>query len=270
MPCVNGAADRLARKTLKELRSSTNCTFSGDYEDGFEQAFEDIAEGGKGVLPPVPPSKYWKEKYRCPEGAAKVEEWYSGYHSGVQHAFMKGVQHCNHVRSRQDFIESTLDNGCGCLCGSGAGVTCCENRSRGEIEYEICNQSSCCNRPGGQLIAPGQCGTGCSAGSAPSTLSQPVSPAPQSEAVPTPLAPNPPATSQPTPVPAERPAGPAARMVPQHQQLGYEYELGANQGRLQPISGAQPATVEQRPLSWGTEATGSSQNSRRIDSWLFR
>ncbi|QDU82206.1 hypothetical protein Pla110_39610 [Polystyrenella longa] len=292
LPGMDGAARRLAGKTLDELGRATQCEFSGHYEDGFEQAFDDIAEGGKGVLPPAPPSKYWAEKYRCPEGAAKVEEWYSGYHAGVQHAYMRGVQHCNYVRSRQDFIRSTLDCGCDNVCASGAGVTFvgdqCQ-RCQLPVEHEICNiQSNCCRQPGCDLIAP-NCSTlpGTSLAqpaensprTAPSPLSVPA-PAPGTSTKPTTIPPAAPPAS-PQPVPAERPNGPAAQRFAPHQQLGYEVEQGGKLAGIQPLSGTSPSfghgssagqniPVQGRPLSWGAEQGGNSASSGRIDSWLFK
>ncbi|MEZ6044340.1 MAG: hypothetical protein R3C11_01900 [Planctomycetaceae bacterium] len=103
-----------------------------------------------------------------PAGAEKVEEWYSGYHAGVQHAYLKGVQHCNYVRGRQEFIESTTSCGCD-PCGSGVGVTYKGRRRSLPIEQEICNTTCCNQKPcsssgcgttqSGGLMTPSSMGT---------------------------------------------------------------------------------------------------------------
>ena len=53
------------------------------YADGFEQAFVDLAEGGDGTLPPVPPQRYWNAEYRCPGGSGCAREWFVGYEAGA-------------------------------------------------------------------------------------------------------------------------------------------------------------------------------------------
>lgn len=53
------------------------------YKDGFRQAFIDIANGGSGECPPVPPPKYWNTFYRAQCGEKYAEDWFSGYRAGA-------------------------------------------------------------------------------------------------------------------------------------------------------------------------------------------
>ena len=58
---------------------------SDDFREGFLSGFTYfVKRGGDGEPPPVPPSSYWKESYRSPEGHACVENWFAGYRLGTQ------------------------------------------------------------------------------------------------------------------------------------------------------------------------------------------
>lgn len=53
------------------------------YREGFTQAFVDLAEGGDGTPPGVPPERYWWCLYRSSSGQRYAEEWFAGYEAGV-------------------------------------------------------------------------------------------------------------------------------------------------------------------------------------------
>ena len=57
-----------------------------DFREGFVQAYVDIALGGDGALPPVPPERYWKTCRRNPNGYSKADHWFAGYTAGSQRA----------------------------------------------------------------------------------------------------------------------------------------------------------------------------------------
>lgn len=64
---------------------SNKWTHSDDMHDGFMAGFTYLVKrGGDGEPPPVPPSCYWKESFRSPEGQARVQNWFSGYRLGTQ------------------------------------------------------------------------------------------------------------------------------------------------------------------------------------------
>ena len=58
----------------------------GAFGAGFRAGYTDVATGGTGCPPPLPPRKYWSWKYQTPEGQAKVAAWFSGYPYGAQAA----------------------------------------------------------------------------------------------------------------------------------------------------------------------------------------
>jgi hypothetical protein len=53
---------------------------------GFRSGYADVAAGGSGCPPPLPPRKYWSWQYQTPEGQAKVAAWFSGYPHGARAA----------------------------------------------------------------------------------------------------------------------------------------------------------------------------------------
>lgn len=55
-----------------------------DFEDGFRQAFIDVAMGACGQVPAVAPKKYWKYCDRTTTGHTAAESWFGGYQSGAQ------------------------------------------------------------------------------------------------------------------------------------------------------------------------------------------
>lgn len=56
-----------------------------DLHAGFVAGFTYwVKRGGDGEPPPVPPTCYWKEAYRSPEGQARVQAWFDGYRLGTR------------------------------------------------------------------------------------------------------------------------------------------------------------------------------------------
>ena len=58
----------------------------GAFGAGFRAGYADVAGGGNGCPPPLPPRKYWSWQYQTPEGQAKVTAWFSGYPHGARAA----------------------------------------------------------------------------------------------------------------------------------------------------------------------------------------
>ncbi len=75
------AARTVARQQLKCMRPAT---VTCDFREGFENAFEDVAVGSRGGIPPQPPAPYWNKCARTPGGHARVEQWYAGYAAGLE------------------------------------------------------------------------------------------------------------------------------------------------------------------------------------------
>lgn len=69
-----------------------------DFQQGFVQAYVDIALGGNGDVPPIPPERYWKTCERDPEGYCEADHWFAGYSAGAQRAMASCWQAHNDVR----------------------------------------------------------------------------------------------------------------------------------------------------------------------------
>jgi hypothetical protein len=76
-------AKKCAKRILLRQEWSSKRIFSGDYKDGFKQAFIDIAQGSNGEVPAVPPPKFWNTHFRSNWGQRKAELWFNGYRAGV-------------------------------------------------------------------------------------------------------------------------------------------------------------------------------------------
>ncbi len=80
---VKKAAIKAANRALSE---QDGCATSRDFRFGFQQAYIDIANGGTGALPAIPPSRYWAAPYRTTWGHNKARDWFSGYETGASAA----------------------------------------------------------------------------------------------------------------------------------------------------------------------------------------
>jgi len=65
------------------------------YRHGWKQGYYDVAMGGAGERPFLPPQKYWSAGYQNPNGERAIAMWYQGYHDGAQaaHQFATGRYH---------------------------------------------------------------------------------------------------------------------------------------------------------------------------------
>jgi hypothetical protein len=66
-------------------------THSVDYAQGFEEGYYDVASGGDGCPPPLPPEKYWRATYNSPVGQEHVKAWFQGFRDGAAAARADGV-----------------------------------------------------------------------------------------------------------------------------------------------------------------------------------
>ena len=64
---------------------------------GFEQAYVDIAQGGNGVTPAIPPPRYWTAGYRTEYGHAQAQDWFQGYSEGAAMAQAEGFAAYNQI-----------------------------------------------------------------------------------------------------------------------------------------------------------------------------
>ncbi|HUG70525.1 MAG TPA: hypothetical protein VMM76_22440 [Pirellulaceae bacterium] len=63
----------------------------GAFGEGFRDGYQDVASGGNGCPPPLPPRSYWTWKYQTPEGQCKVAAWFEGYSHGARAAEEDGA-----------------------------------------------------------------------------------------------------------------------------------------------------------------------------------
>jgi hypothetical protein len=74
----------LAKSDLRKFDDG-QC-LSCDYRLGFEQAYVDVARGGSGQVPALPPAQFWKVCARDPKGHARAQQWFAGYAAGAPRA----------------------------------------------------------------------------------------------------------------------------------------------------------------------------------------
>lgn len=80
------AAHEARRRANRSLRKCYDTLPSADFRDGYRQAFVDVALGGRGQLPAVPPERYWSTCYRTAGGHQRAQNWYAGYAAGASRA----------------------------------------------------------------------------------------------------------------------------------------------------------------------------------------
>jgi hypothetical protein len=68
-----------------------------DYAHGWKRGYYDMACGGNGCPPVLPPECYWSCLHQNPEGHRKVHVWYEGYRHGTIAAERTGVREWNYV-----------------------------------------------------------------------------------------------------------------------------------------------------------------------------
>lgn len=76
-------AKSCAKKILRRQQWKARRRMGNDYKAGFTQAFIDIAHGGNGEIPAVPPPRFWNTQFRSPWGQQKAERWFDGYRAGA-------------------------------------------------------------------------------------------------------------------------------------------------------------------------------------------
>jgi hypothetical protein len=69
-----------------------------DYAQGFEDGYYDVASGGDGCPPALPPKKYWRATYSTPAGAEHVDAWFQGFRDGAAAATADGAASVGTIR----------------------------------------------------------------------------------------------------------------------------------------------------------------------------
>jgi hypothetical protein len=79
---------------------------SEHYERGFKDGYVGVGMGATGCPPTLPPSKYWKLKYRTMNGKVDVTDWYNGYAEGAHAAKLMGIADRNRVHTAIDVYHA--------------------------------------------------------------------------------------------------------------------------------------------------------------------
>jgi hypothetical protein len=89
---LEGRLRRMARSAYVASPGACNGVHhSVDYAKGFEEGYYDVASGGDGCPPPLPPKKYWSATYASPVGREHIEAWFQGFRDGAATAKVEGV-----------------------------------------------------------------------------------------------------------------------------------------------------------------------------------
>jgi hypothetical protein len=65
---------------------------SVDFQKGYVDGYTDVASGGDGCPPALPPKKYWGAAYQTPNGREHVKAWFAGFREGAEAAKRDGVE----------------------------------------------------------------------------------------------------------------------------------------------------------------------------------
>lgn len=92
----NIIASRNKKMALEAWRSVENAypigkPYRKHFKDGFIDGYYDVASGGDGCPPVLPPPKYWEACYQSPEGHEKIRMWFNGFSEGVMVAKLDGA-----------------------------------------------------------------------------------------------------------------------------------------------------------------------------------
>jgi hypothetical protein len=68
-----------------------------DFAYGFKSGFMNIASGGNGCPPTLPPDYYWSVCMQSGEGECRVQTWFDGYSAGVLEAETRGIRNRNKI-----------------------------------------------------------------------------------------------------------------------------------------------------------------------------
>jgi len=75
-----------------------NEKYLDDFCAGFRAGYLDVASGGNGCTPALPPQEYWGWKYQSAEGQARVAAWFAGFPHGARAAEEDGVGHFSQIQ----------------------------------------------------------------------------------------------------------------------------------------------------------------------------
>lgn len=83
--------EQMAKEAWRSMRGEYNNMYPTDFERGWRQGYYDVASGGSGCSPAIPPSNYWHIRYQNSCGQQRVLSWLNGYREGALVAEQDGV-----------------------------------------------------------------------------------------------------------------------------------------------------------------------------------
>jgi hypothetical protein len=82
----------LAKEAWQSLQETAGCmNHESDFGRGFRAGYYDVALGGNGCPPPLPPQRYWSVRYMSITGREKTEAWFAGFRYGAMVAQQDGI-----------------------------------------------------------------------------------------------------------------------------------------------------------------------------------
>ena len=72
-----------SRRAYTLRYGNCNQPYSEHFRNGFCAGYEDVANGGDGYVPALPPEDYRSYEYQSSDGAKCVAAWFKGYPAGV-------------------------------------------------------------------------------------------------------------------------------------------------------------------------------------------
>ena len=103
MSCRDQWAAKAAWQGVEHCYATVD--YQSDFKDGFEAGYENVAEGGTGCLPALPPRKYWKVFYQTPAGRAMANAWFEGFAHGALAADQDGIESLNRLPVNPGLVQ---------------------------------------------------------------------------------------------------------------------------------------------------------------------
>lgn len=95
--CVRNCSDSWHAWCYYRASCPDDSYYPKHYGKGFRAGYRNVAGGGDGCPPTLPPQCYWSVCYQNPVGQAKVQEWFRGWVYGANAARIDGVADFNQI-----------------------------------------------------------------------------------------------------------------------------------------------------------------------------
>lgn len=99
--CVRNCSDSWHAWCYYRSTCPDDSYYPHHYGKGFRAGYRNVADGGDGCPPTLPPQCYWSVCYQNPAGQAKVQEWFRGWVFGANAARIDGVAEYGQIMTSQ-------------------------------------------------------------------------------------------------------------------------------------------------------------------------